>query len=178
MNDNEHYLLTSKTHSPEVGGGDFVVQKSLDDKTFIILADVMGHDVTSKLFAHSFDGYIKGLMEKSKEIYLADIFSLLSNRVFIDPLLSKMLLTCIGVELNDDHINIVSAGHPSPMLLNKAGIQELDVVGRFTGRFVSRRVIQHAALALNLASDYYYLPMVFLIGLKIRNKKWRLRMLL
>jgi len=161
LNDNEHYLLTLKTHSPEVGGGDFVVQKSLHDKTFIILADVMGHDVTSKLFAHSFDGYIKGLMTKPKEICLANIFTLLSNRVFNDPLLSRMLLTCIGVELNDDHINIVSSGHASPMLLNKAGIHELDVVGRLPGicdqtSYTTRRMSLKPGERLLLFTDGFF----------------------
>jgi len=133
VNDNEHYLMALKTESPSIGGGDFVVQKSFDDKTLIILADVMGHDVTSKFFAHSFDGFIKGLIEQSTQMSMANIFTLLSKQVFNDPLLNQTLLTCIGVELNKDHVKIVSAGHPSPLLLSKGSPQELDVVGRLPG---------------------------------------------
>jgi len=133
INDNEHYFMVSKTQSPEVGGGDFIVQKSFENKTIIILADVMGHDITSKFFAHSFDGFIKGLIEQSVEICIANIFKLLSKQVFKDPLLSQILLTCIGLELHENYINIVSAGHPSPMLLNAEGIHELSVLGRMPG---------------------------------------------
>jgi len=132
-NDNEHYFMALKTDSPSIGGGDFVVQKSFDDKTIMVLADVMGHDVTSKFFAHSFDGFIKGLIEQSPQMSMANIFSLLSKQVFNDPLLNQTLLTCIGVELNKDHIKIVSAGHPSPLLLSKGGSNELEVVGRLPG---------------------------------------------
>jgi len=133
LNNNNYYSMALKTLSPEIGGGDFVVQKSFANREILILADVMGHDATSKLFAHSFDGYIKGLIEQTADIRIADIFTLLSKQVFNDPLLSEMLLTCVGIELNENYIDLVSAGHPSPKILSNKSIEEVSLVGRLPG---------------------------------------------
>jgi CheY-like chemotaxis protein len=133
INNNPHYCMALKTISPAIGGGDFIVQKTLADRTIIILADVMGHDVTSKFFAHSFDGFIKGLIEQSTALNIATIFKLLSKQVYNDPLLSQMLLTCVGVELFPDHINMVSAGHPCPVIFSPGKHQEVNIIGRLPG---------------------------------------------
>lgn len=131
--DNPHFHMSAGSYTPGSGGGDFIVQKKVGDKTFVILADVMGHDVRSKLFAHSFDGFIKGLMEQANEICIADIFSTLSRQVFEDPLLTEMLLTCVGIEITADYLDIVCAGHPNPWLIDGPDIEPIVAPGQLPG---------------------------------------------
>jgi len=129
----DQYNVSLRNASPFAGGGDFVFQKKLKNKTLIILADVMGHDIQSKLFAHSFSGYFKGLLEHTDEIDLAKIMESLSSKMFADPLLSDTFLTCIALELTDQHIKIVSAGHPSPLILKQGSYQTINVTGQLAG---------------------------------------------
>jgi len=129
----DQYNVSLKNSSPFAGGGDFVFQKKIQDKTLIILADVMGHDIQSKLFAHSFSGYFKGLLEHTDEINLAKIVGSLSRKMFADPLLSNTFLTCIALEVTDQHINIVSAGHPCPLIFKQGSYQTINVSGQLAG---------------------------------------------
>mgnify|MGYP000282299175 CR=1 FL=1 len=129
----DQYNVSLKNSSPFTGGGDFVFQKKIKDKTLIILADVMGHDIQSKLFAHSFSGYFKGLLDNTDEIDLAKILASLSSEMFADPLLSNTFLTCIALELTDHHIKIVSAGHPCPLIFKQGSYQTINVTGQLAG---------------------------------------------
>ncbi len=132
-NNIDQYAVALQNTSPFAGGGDFVFQKKIKNKTLIILADVMGHDIQSKLFAHSFSGYFKGLLEHTDEIDLAKIMGSLSSEMFADPLLSDTFLTCIALELTEQHINIVSAGHPCPLIFKQGNCQTINVVGQLAG---------------------------------------------
>ncbi len=132
-NDNPHFQMSAGSYTPGSGGGDFIVQKTVGDKTFVILADVMGHDVRSKLFVHSFDGFIKGLIEQASAICIADVFSTLSRQVYEDPLLTEMLLTCVGIEITSDYLDIVCAGHPAPLLFDGSEVEPIVALGQLPG---------------------------------------------
>jgi sigma-B regulation protein RsbU (phosphoserine phosphatase) len=119
-----HYQADYFTISPANTGGDFIYHRQLGDKTLIILADVMGHNFESTLFAHSFSGFFSGLIGALKSISLPALMTALSNQLLTDPLLSKTLITCIGAVVSDKDIELVCAGHPAPILFSSAKVQD------------------------------------------------------
>ena len=74
------YQTGVRSISPMTGGGDFVYQQAIGDKTLLILADVMGHDAQAKLFAHSFSGFFAGFFSGLSSGVFSGVSSDLSSR--------------------------------------------------------------------------------------------------
>lgn len=119
-----HYQADYFTISPANTGGDFIYHRQVGGKTLIILADVMGHNVESTLFAHAFSGFFSGLIGAHKSINLSGLMTALSNQLLTDPVLSKTLITCVGAVISDEDIELVCAGHPAPILFSSSFLQE------------------------------------------------------
>ena len=122
--DLHYYQADYFTISPANTGGDFIYHRQMEDKTFIILADVMGHNVESTLFAHAFSGFFSGLIGAHRSISLSALMTALSNQLLTDPVLSKTLITCLGAVVSDEDIELVCAGHPAPILFSSSYLQE------------------------------------------------------
>ncbi|MCH2058105.1 MAG: response regulator [Thalassotalea sp.] len=120
----DNYQADYFTISPANTGGDFIYHRQMGDKTLIILADVMGHNVESTLFAHAFSGFFSGLIGTHKSISLSSLMTALSNQLLTDPVLSKTLITCVGAVVSSEHIELVCAGHPAPILFSSSYSQE------------------------------------------------------
>ncbi len=120
----DNYQADYFTISPANTGGDFIYHRQMGDKTLIILADVMGHNVESTLFAHAFSGFFSGLIGAHKSISLSSLMIALSNQLLTDPVLSKTLITCVGAVVSNEDIELVCAGHPAPILFSSSCSQE------------------------------------------------------
>ncbi|NMP32103.1 SpoIIE family protein phosphatase [Thalassotalea sp. M1531] len=132
-NNIENFDIAACNISPFAGGGDFIFQQKVGDKDLVILADVMGHDVQAKLFAHSFAGFFSGYVHCVQNFDLSKMMAALSNQIFDDPLLSQSLVTYIAVLISKNGIEIASAGHPQPMMMNNDGYEFIKVSGHLPG---------------------------------------------
>ena len=117
------------------GGGDFIVHLTHDDQHIIILGDVMGHGLDAKFFAHSYAGYIQGLIHSmDKNLDPANIMEKLSALIYQDPYLESIIVTCIAIVLKPKgEIELVNAGHPHPLLLTANSSQLIHVNGPLPG---------------------------------------------
>lgn len=132
------YHVMARSISPITGGGDFVYQQKIGEKTLLILADVMGHDAQAKLFAHSFSGFFSGFLaglsqtqqpcESSESFGLTAMMSALSTKLFEDKLLSCSLFTYLALLIDDHGVEVASAGHPQPLLITAKATHSKGVI--------------------------------------------------
>lgn len=117
-----------------VGGGDLLLYRDSPECLTLALNDIMGHDDSAKFFSYAYAGYLRGLMHACTPRLPAELLSILSDSAMQDALLSQVTLTCCVAELKTDgQLTIASAGHPSPLLINRQGIRPLDVGGVLPG---------------------------------------------
>ncbi|MGL5006724.1 MAG: SpoIIE family protein phosphatase [Plesiomonas sp.] len=124
------YNLVVQSRVASAGGGDYLLQH---DK-LILLGDIMGHGEQAKFFAYAHAGYFRGLiygLYKNEGVNL--LLNKLSQSMINDSLLSGALTTCIAAELNNEYIQLASAGHPKPWLITEKGIDILPVSGMLAG---------------------------------------------
>lgn len=118
------------------GGGDFLYQTELAGKKRFILGDVMGHGEQAKFFAYAIRGLLHGLMLTiGKSAKLTTMMEALSNAMVSSPVLSKTIVTMLAIDITEDsNLEIVSAGHASPWLINEFGeLSEIEVGGSLPG---------------------------------------------
>lgn len=119
----------------EAGGGDFISFTESHETACLVLVDVMGHGVAAKFFAHAHAGYIGGLLYSRPGAWEpANLCQAISRRVFDDSLNQYSLLTCVALRLSQSGwLEIACAGHPAPLLLDGAGVHQLDIGGALPG---------------------------------------------
>ena len=131
------YQIHARSFSPKTGGGDFIYQQAIGDKTLLILADVMGHDAQAKLFAHSFSGFFSGFLSglslntqqfpQAKCFDLTAMMTALSNKLVEDELLSCSMFTYLALLIDEQGVEIASAGHPQPLLLTASSNADMPI---------------------------------------------------
>ncbi len=130
-----NFNLILESQEASVGGGDLVLHIPHKDFDFIILADVMGHGVEAKFFAHAYAGYIYGLMRSFADSLSPEGFlERLNKAIYEDALLEKSMLTvCIAQLFPDGRVIVGTAGHPAPLIATKEGVYEMDCGGMLLG---------------------------------------------
>lgn len=129
------FATAVRSRQPEAGGGDLVCYFPGETGDTLILADVMGHGIDAKFFAHAHAGYLYGLARSlPASLSPARILSELSALVAGDPLLESAPITCLVVRIADGgQITIASAGHPRPILWSRGKLNFVDVGGILPG---------------------------------------------
>ena len=130
------YDLNAVERPAEVGGGDIVLLKKHDGYADLFLIDVMGHGLPAKLFAHLYAGFINGLVRAAPtQSNLSTFLAWLSEALQAEPALNQSFLTCLVMRLRDDgEIELASAGHPRPLLIDDHGkVEEIPVEGPLLG---------------------------------------------
>ncbi len=132
--DSTHWNIATQQRNTGHGGGDFLLSRTEDDTSLLLLADVMGHDESAKFFAYAYAGYVRGLMQNADITQPAQLLSQLSNNAFKDHLLSQTMLTsCCLSFVSNDTIKISSAGHPAPLHISPNGLSSIDIQGTLPG---------------------------------------------
>ncbi len=118
-----------------VGGGDLLLHQSGENQFQLVLTDIMGHDDSAKFFAHACGGYLHGIMKSLEaESNPAYLLEQLSDFAIEDKLFSQVTLTCCSMILSTTgKVNIASAGHPPPLLINQSGVKSIAVSGMLPG---------------------------------------------
>jgi CheY-like chemotaxis protein/anti-sigma regulatory factor (Ser/Thr protein kinase) len=134
----------------EAGGGDFVRAGTCGPCAMLLLADVMGHGVAAKFFAHAHAGFLGGLLQARAESWgPSEFLAALGHRARVDKLTENSLLTCLAVRLcPGGSAEIGSAGHPAPLMATGNDVHQLEVSGALPGLLsdatYSTRLIQLA----------------------------------
>jgi sigma-B regulation protein RsbU (phosphoserine phosphatase) len=135
----QDWKLAVASRNTGSGGGDLLLHHISDKNTVLMLSDIMGHDDSAKFFSYAYAGYLHGLLHGTQQDFTpAGLLEELSENALQEKLLSKVLLTCCVVTLSKlGRLTVASAGHPTPIHINKSGINHLDVGGVLPG-LVSR----------------------------------------
>lgn len=119
------FKLEVLSRTASAGGGDFIVLDANSKTPTLILGDVMGHDIPAKFFAHSYAGYLRGLLQSlDLTVPLSQLLTVLSHWVWADRYLADQWMTCLVMRLlPQGEIELASAGHPSPLLIQQNEIR-------------------------------------------------------
>lgn len=131
------------------GGGDFILHHAAQGQMMIVLADVMGHGHMAKFFAYAYAGYLRSLFYMQDKPDAAAFLQRLSALTQGDAFLENTIMTCQCFQLfSGGRVQIVSAGHPRPLLIDAEGKSTaIDVAGPLPGLF-GDSVYQHKDLTL------------------------------
>lgn len=102
-----------------LGGGDLLQSGQIGDRLVVLLADVMGHGLAARFFAHGVAAYFRSIVlgaDPGTEI--DDLMTQLSNSLFADPTFERTIVSIQLVALAPDgSVEICSAGHPFPVVV-------------------------------------------------------------
>ena len=130
-----HWKLALGQRDTGVGGGDFLLHADDDDTLTLILADIMGHDVSAKFFSHAYAGYLRGLLHAGAHGQdPAHLLKLLSTSAWQDRLFSQITLTACLLCLHESGgVTLASAAHPPALLVREQHIETVTTGGILPG---------------------------------------------
>ena len=131
----KHWRAALCNQSNAQGGGDLLVWEQKDEHCLIIVIDVMGHDEAAKFFSHAYLGYIRGFLSAHTQLPAPAYFlNQLSHSLNTDHLLSSSLCTCCVIRLGPKGVvEVASAGHPLPWLIDGLNTREVGNGGTLPG---------------------------------------------
>lgn len=134
--------------SASAGGGDVIQTVKVAGRNVILLADVMGHGLAARFFAHGVAAYFRSIARTATEGASVDrLISQLSDAVFNDPNYARTVVSAQILSLDaDGTVEIASAGHPSPVRLSGGEPAWMEIGGPLLGlaeelSFPSRRIV-------------------------------------
>ncbi|MDD9901104.1 MAG: fused response regulator/phosphatase [Alphaproteobacteria bacterium] len=158
-----HWRFSVQNVMAEAGGGDFILQEETDTHMLAVLADVMGHGHMAKFFAFAYAGYLRSIFRMHDKPDPTVFFETLSSCTEKDSFLESMIVTCQSVKLAEDGtVDIVSAGHPPPILMTSTECHDVAVSGPLPGLslqenpYKSTQVKLAEGHKLLLATDGFY----------------------
>ncbi len=120
--------------SASAGGGDLVVHHVFADRHRILMVDVMGHGIGAKAWSIAYAGIARTLLHTAPLAGVSEFLSTLANVAWSDSSMEAVIATAIILDLFEDgRIEMASAGHPMPMIVNEYGSRQVDVSGALLG---------------------------------------------
>ncbi|MFM2422105.1 MAG: hypothetical protein RL291_635 [Pseudomonadota bacterium] len=115
------------------GGGDFVLRFPMPNRERIILTDMMGHGLQSKIASIALASAMRTLQANQPPSPGA-FLTALSGIVSSDPALSGLMATAIVVDRLDGGVfHMATSAHPSPMAVSSKGVRQIAVGGPILG---------------------------------------------
>lgn len=128
-----HDIIMSRS-SAGVGGGDLVFEHRLPGRRRIVLLDVMGHGVSAKAWSIAYAALCRGLCHAQPADDCAFFLGRLAEIAWSDRAMDCVIATALALDLHDDGlIEIASAGHPAPVILEHSNIRQVPVSGALLG---------------------------------------------
>lgn len=114
-----------------LGGGDLIQSGQVGDRLIILLADVMGHGLAARFFAHGVAAYFRSIILGAEpETEIDDLMTQLSNSLFADPTFERTIVSIQLVALDAaGGVEICSAGHPFPVMINAGTARWVEISG-------------------------------------------------
>ena len=135
----EQFDVLLRQETAETLTGDFVLHHQDADADYFILGDVMGHGPDAAFYSYSYSGYIRAIVRTSQGQSLTELATAISDAVFQDQLLEQQLMTMLMIKCSGDEIELLSAGHPEPLIIQNNHIDSLAVTGPLLGLFSGQR---------------------------------------
>lgn len=133
--------------SASAGGGDIVQTVKVGQRSIVLLADVMGHGLAARFFAHGVAAYFRSIARTAGDDDSADrLIALLSDALFNDPTYARTIVSAQILAIEEDgSLEIASAGHPFPVRLTDGEPAWVEIGGPLLGlaeelSFPSRRI--------------------------------------
>ena len=125
------FELGMATESASLGGGDLVQVGKVGKRLVVLLADVMGHGLAARFYAHGVAAYFRAIISASGQDQTVDeMMTQLSNAVLSDPGYERTILSAQIFDLSPDGtICICSAGHPFPVMITEGQPRWLEISG-------------------------------------------------
>jgi CheY-like chemotaxis protein/anti-sigma regulatory factor (Ser/Thr protein kinase) len=125
------FELGVASESASLGGGDLVQVGHVNDRLVVLLADVMGHGLAARFYAHGVAAYFRAIVSAAEPDQTVDeMMTQLSNAVLADPGYER---TILSAQIFDLHPNgtvcICSAGHPFPVMTVNGEARWLEISG-------------------------------------------------
>jgi sigma-B regulation protein RsbU (phosphoserine phosphatase) len=119
----------------EAGGGDMILAEYMRDKTVVFFADLMGHGIQAKYYAHALAGYVRGmLINLDDDVEAGGLLTQISNAFYKDKVLSSTMMTCVVVVAHaDGRIELANGGQPPPLVSNGEEWTAITVEGYLPG---------------------------------------------
>ena len=129
----DHDVIMARS-SAGVGGGDLVFEHSLPGRRRSVLLDVMGHGVSAKAWSIAYAALCRGLCHAQLSDDCALFLGRLAESVWSDRSMDCVIATALALDLRDDGvIEIASAGHPAPVILEDFDVRQVPVSGALLG---------------------------------------------
>lgn len=119
------------TQSATLGGGDLIQSGPLGDRLIVLLADVMGHGLAARFFAHGVAAYFRSVVLAAEPGAGIDVLmTQISNSLFSDPTFERTVVSLQLVALGPDGaVEICSAGHPFPVMVTGPSARWIEISG-------------------------------------------------
>jgi|GEM_PF-868087 len=141
-------LLGAGSVSASAGGGDIVQALKVAGRTVVLLADVMGHGLAARFFAHGVAAYFRSIAHNASGAVAVDqLMSALSDALFNDPTYAQTVVSAQILAIDGDgSVDIASAGHPFPVRLSQGEPSWVEIGGPLLGlaeelTFPSRQIV-------------------------------------
>ncbi|MDF1791053.1 MAG: SpoIIE family protein phosphatase [Thalassobaculaceae bacterium] len=119
------------TKPASLGGGDLIQSGQVGERLIILLADVMGHGLAARFFAHGVAAYFRSvLLGADPAAGIDELMTQLSNNLFSDPTFERTVVSIQLIALDPEGgIEICSAGHPFPVLITGGAMRWVEISG-------------------------------------------------
>jgi serine phosphatase RsbU (regulator of sigma subunit) len=129
LNDYPHMAVTG-VHYPcnEVGGDYFDVVPVSEDRTAILIADVIGKGLGAALLTTMLQGALSGMTMGADPV---KVFNHINKFLCRHAEVGRYATMFIGLLGRDGMLEYIKAGHPSPLLLRRGQVSEVYSEGSF-----------------------------------------------
>lgn len=127
----EGFDIGFATEPASLGGGDLIQSGEVGDRLIVLLADVMGHGLAARFFAHGVAAYFRALILSAEpDIEIDDLMTQLSDSLFADPTFERTIVSIQMVALDPDgSVEICAAGHPFPVVVTNGAARWAEISG-------------------------------------------------
>jgi serine phosphatase RsbU (regulator of sigma subunit) len=141
------HLAVTGVHHPctEVGGDYFDVFPVSHDRTAVLIADVSGKGLGAALLTTMLQGAVSGLAMGADPV---KVFNHVNRFLCTHSEVGRYATMFMGIVGSDGMLEYIKAGHPSPLLLRKGKVSELDSEGSFPVGLILEAEFESARLQL------------------------------
>lgn len=127
--------LAAASVSATAGGGDVVQTVKFKGQTVVLVADVMGHGLAARFFAHGVAAYFRSVAHSASKASGPDgLMTALSDALFNDPTFERTVVSAQILAIDKDGtIDIASAGHPFPVRIAGGQPEWVEIGGPLLG---------------------------------------------
>ena len=130
----DKFEIAERVTTASQGGGDTLISFEAEDRTRLVLFDVMGHGLPAMAARIAYTAALRTLQDQNGKTdpgKFLDEFSLLLHQ---DSSLGSIFATVLVIDLrHDGTIDLAGAGHPYPAIASPSSIRQIKLQGSLLG---------------------------------------------